>query len=532
MTMSTPSRVLAIATTMLLVVAMAVPALANTNGDCAPCGEYVTDLIAGGGNDKSAMDVGDVVVRNCESTVCVDFVLSDDAIADGWKITETHVEIAADVDGIPQTKKDNPIPGQFEDVQYFMPGVETYRYCASFDDIAPGLMPGDTIAIAAHAVVTRPAPGEWTEVWMIGDVEGVSAATGLLTNYADEFNWESPAGPDTMGPSLAVSQPTFANPFIVGSSETTDFPYNSNADRGYATDFDVQWDGALPWGGRLTVSWSPGQSAYEEKNVMVSGDGMPSATWSAVGTPRAGEGWFQDKYALVQDTAMVGPLAGGTHTINFKHPTGDGTFWDWLLLEQPGLESETAWGDGCDFDGKNWATYICYTIADCCEPCEAPFYASEVLDSNQGDRKDGTAVRPGRSVPEAALTYEATGSETDFFSLGFGGDITLGFPCAIVDGEGDDLKVVEDTWGYSYPLETADVYAWDGAGWVLLGTADNTAHGTYWQTESYFDLADVGLASTSMIKIVDTTAAGPHNNSADGFDVNWVEVLHDSTVCP
>jgi hypothetical protein len=526
------SKSAALALAVILVLAMSVPAFANDvpADDCA-CGDaFTTDLIAGGGNEASAMDVGDVIVRNCESTVCVEYVLDDEAIAEGWVITETHVEVASALGGIPQTKKGNPIPGQFEDVQYHMPGVTSYSYCANFADM--DLAPGDDVYIAAHAVVTRPSDGCWSTVWQIGDVEEVDTASGLLNNYADEFNWEYPAGPQTAGPSLAVSQPAYADPFIVGSSETTDFPYNSNADRGYATDFDVEWMGALPWGGRLTVSWSPGISAAEQKTVMVAGDGLGSETFNAVGTPRPGEGWFLDKYALVENSMSVGSLPYDTHTINFTHPTGDGTFWDWVRLEQPCVESETAWGDGIGFPGKNWATYIVYTLEECCEPCEAPFYASEVVSSSQGLRKDGTAVRVGRSNPDAALTYEATQSETDFFSLGFGGEIVLAFPCAVVDGPGDDIRVVEDTWGSGYPLETADVFAWDGATWVLLGVADNSDHGTYWQTQSFFDLADEGLASTSMIKIVDTTNPDPHNSNADGFDVNWVEALWDSTACP
>jgi len=514
----------------------AVPAFANANDECFPCGEeaFSVALIAGGGNESSAIDVGDVFVTNCESAVCVDYVLNDEAIAEGWKITETHVEVAVDIEDIPQTKKSNPIPGHFEDVQYFNPGVETYRYCVSFEDITEeGLAPGDPIQIAAHAVVTRPKAGEWTKVWQIGDVEERDLSTGLLTNYADEFNWGDPADPTTMGPSLSEEEPAFDNPFIVGSSETSKFPYNSNANRGYAADFNVQWDGVLPWGGRLTISWSPGQSAAEVKNVNVSGDGLPTQNFTATGTPRPSEGWFQDTYPLVENTMDVGVLPYGTHTINFKHSTGDGTFWDWIRLEQPGLESETAWSGTCAFEGKNWATYICdYRIEACCEPCTAPFYAGEAKSSQQGTRKDGSPVRSGRSEPQAALTYEATGSETDFFSLGFGGEIVLAFPCQIVDGDGDDILVVEDTWGTGYPREKAEVYAFNGDSWVLLGTADNSSHGTPNQTYSYFDLNSAGIEQTSMIRIVDTTDRALHASDSDGFDVNWVQALHDSSICP
>jgi hypothetical protein len=355
-----------VATGLLFTITFTAPALAQFD-DCSACGtEHETNLIAGGGNEASAMVVGQVIVNNCEEAVCVEYVLNDDAINDGWLITETHVEVADSVNGIPQTKKNNPIPGHFEDVQYFELGVQDYRYCVSFDEIGESdVLPGSEIYVAAHAVVTRPsASSEWTQVWQIGDVE--ASTDGLLNNYADEFNWGYPAGPTTKGPGLTTERPLYANPFLVGSSDSDEFPYNSNASElyAYATNFDVQWDGALPWGGLLTVSWSPGQSAYEVKQVTI--DGIGPEIFTATGTPSSGGDWFFDNYPLVEDSMIVGVLDYGTHTINFQHTEGDGTFWDWIRLEQPGLESETAWGAGCSFAGKNWATWICgYTVQEC-----------------------------------------------------------------------------------------------------------------------------------------------------------------------
>ena len=219
-----------------------------------------------------------------------------------------------------------------------------------------------------------PALTAWTKVWQIGDEE--FPIEGLLSNYADEFNWGDPAGSTTTGPSLADDKPLFANPFIVGSSETGEFPYNANYNRGYGVDFDVEWDGALPWGGKLTLSWSPGQSALETKEVSI--DGGVHATFTAQGTAKPGEGWFQDKYPLVQHTMNVPKLAYGTHTFNLHHTTGDGTFWDWIRLEQP-VESETAWGAGCRFNENNWATYICdYTVG--CPTCPSVTESSGNVD--------------------------------------------------------------------------------------------------------------------------------------------------------
>lgn len=308
----------------------------------------VVDLIAG-----QNMDVGDVRIWNDDANLYVEFILDGD-----WCLKETHVAVGSSPSEIPMTKKENPIPGKF-------------LYSATYDltncenNPEPYVIPleweyGDTIAIAAHAAVARPVTGCYEQVWQIGDVEVINAVTGWLENYADEFNWGDPASSTTAGLSLAEYEPAYTTPFIVGTTPTSEFPYNSNYSRGYATNFDVQWAGGMPFGGKLTVSWSPGQSAAEKK--VVSDDGGLSAVFTATGTPQPGYGWFLNTYPLVQQSTNVNPLIDGTHTINFKHTQGDGTFWDWIRLEATCGQYETAWGNGNQFAGSNWAMYFNYTV--------------------------------------------------------------------------------------------------------------------------------------------------------------------------
>lgn len=155
-----------------------------------------------------------------------------------------------------------------------------------------------------------------------------------------------------------------------------------------------------------------------------------------------------------------------------------------------------------------------------------PYYASAVVSYNQGLRKDGTPVRWQRSDPNQGLAFEAGQSEFNFFSLGFGGWIVVEFDCPIQNGEGNDIKVIEDTWG-SYPLEKADVFAsQDGSLWTWLGEADNTTRDIAGiHSISEFDLGS--LEWGKYIKIVDTTDPAVHNNAADGYDLNAIEALHD-----
>lgn len=154
---------------------------------------------------------------------------------------------------------------------------------------------------------------------------------------------------------------------------------------------------------------------------------------------------------------------------------------------------------------------------------EAPYYASSVVDYNQGLTKGGVSVREERSTQEQGLAFESGQNESNFFSLGFGGWIVVEFDCPIRNGDGNDVRIIEDTWGTGYPPETANVSAsQDGTNWTLLGEADNTDPD---HTISEFDLDTLQWAK--YIKIVDTTNPDVHGSTADGFDLNAVASLQD-----
>lgn len=159
-------------------------------------------------------------------------------------------------------------------------------------------------------------------LWRIGDVESVDPSTGQLTAYADEFNFPG----DVLPPG---GWPPFTNPFVVGTTPTKEFPGNSNKSANYATDFRVQWYGALRCGGVLTLSWSPGKSATETK-IITSIDTSEAGTFVARGSTDP-TGW--KGYPLVQSTLVLSPIPHGWHEFRFQHTTGDGTIWDWVRLE-------------------------------------------------------------------------------------------------------------------------------------------------------------------------------------------------------
>ena len=108
---------------------------------------FVTQLIAGGGNPKSEIDVGEVQVWNDGETLYVKYIVD----LDGWCIIETHLHIATDPGDIPQ-KNGNPIPGKFmENNEHGC--VPDVLYTFDLEDEEWDC--GETLYIAAHAVVVH-----------------------------------------------------------------------------------------------------------------------------------------------------------------------------------------------------------------------------------------------------------------------------------------------------------------------------------------------------------------------------------------
>jgi len=285
------------------------------------------------------IDVGTVSVWDDCENLYVKYETTGD-----WVMTETHLHVANKWQLIPHTKKGNPIPGQFD-----YNGEHAYETVVLYE-IPLDLEPEIKLCIAAHAKVVRPIDGCYEEVWQIGDVE-VDDGFGQLTNYCDEFNYagfyEEPPG---------LLYPPFTDPFVVDDTSTNEFPWLSLGS--YATDFNVRWLGELPFGGKLTVSWSPGQTSAKETKIIMSMDDGVAFTFVEYGSTDPA-GWLG--YPLEQSGLELDPIGNGAHEIRFQHTTGDGAIWDWVRLEKPCEQEETAWADGERFTNRgNWATYFFY----------------------------------------------------------------------------------------------------------------------------------------------------------------------------
>lgn len=149
-------------------------------------------------------------------------------------------------------------------------------------------------------------------------------------------------------------------------------------------------------------------------------------------------------------------------------------------------------------------------------------YAEQVVSFNQKKAINETAVVSGRSDNTKALCAPQNNDTENFVSLGFGGDITLKFGKAIRNGEGNDIRVYESTFGNlsctAYP-EKARVFAsQDGCRFVYLG--EICQDGT----------VDLGALNWAQyVRIVDVsskTAVYQSSGTPDGYDVDAVEALN------
>jgi hypothetical protein len=143
-------------------------------------------------------------------------------------------------------------------------------------------------------------------------------------------------------------------------------------------------------------------------------------------------------------------------------------------------------------------------------------WADTVVSSNQGLTRDGNPVPAARSNPSAALgVAENDTVDTHFFSLGFGGVITLGFDNGISSG----TYVVEAT-NQGYPNETAKVeVSEDGNNWFLAGNV--TQDGTVSLPKE--------VSCGKFVRITDTSNKRDFSDgTADAYDVDGVRAEGDN----
>lgn len=320
---------------------------------------FVTDLIAGGGNPASAMNVGNVSVWNDADYIYVQFNTKENCY-----LVETHLAVSTELSGIPQTKKGNPIPGQFEySNESHDPFERSYTYMMPLE-----LDPGEDICIAAHAVVCCTTWTLGSELVTNGDFESPVVTAPQGWDIYDS---------GTVGMGWSVEW--YDGSTSYGGQERPS-PAHLELHRGVNgwlpntgdqhAELDTDWDGpggglnnepasvnisqVIPTGDycQVNFSWSPRPGHSDNQMEVYWEDGL------LYGLSAPGNGnteWIDESVILLssEDMSKLAFVEKGT-------PDSLGMFLDSVSVKC--FPCETAWGDGEDFDGANWATYFCYEI--------------------------------------------------------------------------------------------------------------------------------------------------------------------------
>ena len=176
-------------------------------------------------------------------------------------------------------------------------------------------------------------------------------------------------------------------------------------------------------------------------------------------------------------------------------------------------------------DGNDGSVAIGFQpTAACGQP---PACTMKAVCDQQGLTHSGGAVPATRSDAAKAEVAQKTdvNGTINFYSLGYGGTITLKSSCPVNNGPGNDIKVWETTYGAQVVNANSDrarVYAsQNGVNFLYLGMA------TF---DGAFDLNSVGLSWAQYFRIVDATVDFAGNTAlADGYDVDGIEVLNGYT---
>jgi len=177
---------------LVLVSLLAVLALSCSDGNTNPLSVDPTDTTRSNqwvfGEDLELtiiagqnIEVGTLTVSND-----YDYLYFDIQLDSPWLMTETHLHVANDFDGIPVNKKGNPRPGWFDWHMDFDPMAGSYTYEIPVGDWEAG----DTVAFALHLVVNN---GEQEETGWAGCYSFEGKRWGYWCEYTlDECEIELP----------------------------------------------------------------------------------------------------------------------------------------------------------------------------------------------------------------------------------------------------------------------------------------------------------------------------------------------------
>jgi len=371
----------------------------------------ITYLTKGGPTESEAdhfdlyagqdMLVGEVLVWDDGTQLCVKYQLSENAILDGWLIYETHWAVGDEPLDIPQ-KNGNPIPGKFPYGDDDLGGVKFYQECRTFTELSVDCL--NEIVIAAHAVIEKTECEVTVEAgsdFFVSDIDTMVVAGNVGGAVYPENAVLAHKPGDANSPYLPVWDTNLIPHTFDAAAEWIWESYLVvHPILGDVVTFERQFEvPGIPAGGTLYVA--------ADNGFAVELNGVPLGNYNLFQYPtldgltqpyvNTTDWWNVQQYDLAANLQQ-GPntltIIGVNEYMNPDDVDKVGNFQmigdvyynpggvifefdvDWDEVEECTTYSETAWG-AVDvgeepFDGKNWATYFNYTV-EC--PCEVSYPA-------------------------------------------------------------------------------------------------------------------------------------------------------------
>ncbi len=234
-----------------------------------------------------------------------------------------------------------------------------------------------------------------------------------------------------------------------------------------------------------------------------------------------------DDVLAVTDWVYVGQSCTNGASFDVYDATGG---WEYFTMVKI-VDASPVFGnrDGYDVDGIEALLGCAPRPEFVPEPGDCS--AQEVLEYNpEGDLPEN------RTDETKVIGAPDRGDNLNFATLGFGGSIIIGFDGAAMTGDGDDLEVVETSFGNpscaSYE-ERADIYVSQ----QLVNDASEIDHslfvlvGQSCTNGAFVDLANTpataGWTYFRLVKLVDVTPESAQLSNRDGFDVDGFVALQN-----
>ena len=182
--------------------------------------------------------------------------------------------------------------------------------------------------------------------------------------------------------------------------------------------------------------------------------------------------------------------------------------------------------DGYDLDGVECLNGIATDLTPANLVSGYLTQAIEFTPNSEARRKNNSLIitaTPERRNLTKMFGAPQNNNTINFFSLGFGGFVTVKFDYVVFDGPGDDLRIYETSFGNpscnNYPERASYEVSLDGITWIDYQTICQ---------DGFIDISATGFQGIQYVRITDRSpiTSNKFPGTADGYDLDAIVDLH------